>query len=247
MGDVIVAFGTIEVGQCLPAACDDSEVVEPEMLGMLQQDGSHRLELVTNSRVGAETGDLVRLRHADATQAERFDQLGDHIEGLGEFAESGRIGTGSVGLGGDPLLHRPVPVECVELSLFAHSHDAGHLSLDRPSLHFEITEPGCQRIVVELTELVDDGGPPWAECIEHMTLFNICIVCVFFVRRTAPRCVDVHDDSLGRSRFAFMTSLQDRPDTALMVIDKQRGVVADAHEIDRVVDNINAVIERMRE
>ncbi len=43
-----------------------------------------------------------------------------------------------------------------------------------------------------------------------------------------------------------MTSLADRPNTALMVIDMQRGVVADAHEIDRVVDNINAVVERAR-
>ncbi len=44
-----------------------------------------------------------------------------------------------------------------------------------------------------------------------------------------------------------MTSLQDRPNTALMVIDMQRGVVADAFEVDRVIDNINTLVGRARE
>ena len=44
-----------------------------------------------------------------------------------------------------------------------------------------------------------------------------------------------------------MTSLQDRPNTALMVIDMQRGVVADAFEVERVIDNINTLVERARE
>ena len=43
-----------------------------------------------------------------------------------------------------------------------------------------------------------------------------------------------------------MTSLQDRPNTALMVIDMQRGVVTDAHEVDRVIGNINMLVERAR-
>ena len=44
-----------------------------------------------------------------------------------------------------------------------------------------------------------------------------------------------------------MTSLQGRPNTALMVIDMQRGVVADAFEVERVIDNINTLVERARE
>ena len=43
-----------------------------------------------------------------------------------------------------------------------------------------------------------------------------------------------------------MTSLQNRPNTALVVIDMQRGVVAEAFEVDRVVSNINTLIDRAR-
>lgn len=43
-----------------------------------------------------------------------------------------------------------------------------------------------------------------------------------------------------------MTSLQDRPNTALMVIDMQRGVVGEAFEVERVIDNINSLVERAR-
>jgi nicotinamidase-related amidase len=46
--------------------------------------------------------------------------------------------------------------------------------------------------------------------------------------------------------FALMTSLQNRPNTALLVIDMQRGVVADAFEVDRVVANINLLIDQAR-
>jgi nicotinamidase-related amidase len=43
-----------------------------------------------------------------------------------------------------------------------------------------------------------------------------------------------------------MTSLGNRPNTALIVIDMQRGVVADAFEVDRVVANINALVDKAR-
>ncbi len=43
-----------------------------------------------------------------------------------------------------------------------------------------------------------------------------------------------------------MTALTDRPNTALLVIDMQRAVVADAHEIDSVVANINLLVDRAR-
>ena len=43
-----------------------------------------------------------------------------------------------------------------------------------------------------------------------------------------------------------MTSLDNRPNTALVVIDMQRGVVAEAFEVDRVVSNINTLIDRAR-
>lgn len=43
-----------------------------------------------------------------------------------------------------------------------------------------------------------------------------------------------------------MTTLSDRPNTALLVVDVQRGVVAKAHQRDAVIANINALVERAR-
>ena len=43
-----------------------------------------------------------------------------------------------------------------------------------------------------------------------------------------------------------MTTLMDRPFTALMVIDVQNGVVADGHQRDAVVANIGALVDRAR-
>ena len=44
-----------------------------------------------------------------------------------------------------------------------------------------------------------------------------------------------------------MTTLPGRPHTALMVIDVQNGVVADAHERDVVVANIATLVDRARD
>src|SRR3954453_14007483 len=44
-----------------------------------------------------------------------------------------------------------------------------------------------------------------------------------------------------------MTTLPDRPNTALMVIDVQKGVVAEAHDRDAVVSNINSLVDRARD
>jgi nicotinamidase-related amidase len=43
-----------------------------------------------------------------------------------------------------------------------------------------------------------------------------------------------------------MTTLADRPNTALLVIDVQNGVVADAHNRDGVIANINSLVDRAR-
>ena len=44
-----------------------------------------------------------------------------------------------------------------------------------------------------------------------------------------------------------MTTLPDRPNTALMVLDMQKGVVAEVHQRDAVVSNIAALVDRARE
>ena len=44
-----------------------------------------------------------------------------------------------------------------------------------------------------------------------------------------------------------MTTLSDRPNTALMVIDVQKGVVADALQRDAVVANISTLVDKARE
>ncbi|MEU6097100.1 cysteine hydrolase family protein [Streptomyces sp. NPDC047079] len=43
-----------------------------------------------------------------------------------------------------------------------------------------------------------------------------------------------------------MTTLPDRPNTALLVIDVQHGVVAGAHNRDSVIENINTLIGKAR-
>ena len=43
-----------------------------------------------------------------------------------------------------------------------------------------------------------------------------------------------------------MTTLKDRPNTALLVIDVQNGVVANAHERDGVIANINNLVDKAR-
>ena len=43
-----------------------------------------------------------------------------------------------------------------------------------------------------------------------------------------------------------MTTLEDRPNTALLIIDVQNGVVADAYQRDAVVANIGRLVEKAR-
>jgi nicotinamidase-related amidase len=43
-----------------------------------------------------------------------------------------------------------------------------------------------------------------------------------------------------------MTTLENRPNTALLVVDVQNGVVEGSHERDAVIANINALVERAR-
>jgi nicotinamidase-related amidase len=43
-----------------------------------------------------------------------------------------------------------------------------------------------------------------------------------------------------------MTTLSDRPNTALVVIDVQKGVVANAHQRDDVIGNIGALVDKAR-
>lgn len=43
-----------------------------------------------------------------------------------------------------------------------------------------------------------------------------------------------------------MTTLGDRPNTALLVVDVQNGVVKGAHERDAVVANVGSLVEMAR-
>ncbi|MEP7112928.1 MAG: isochorismatase family protein [Ilumatobacteraceae bacterium] len=43
-----------------------------------------------------------------------------------------------------------------------------------------------------------------------------------------------------------MTSLKDRPNSALLVVDMQRDVVGNAYNVDRVVENIKALVDKAR-
>ena len=43
-----------------------------------------------------------------------------------------------------------------------------------------------------------------------------------------------------------MTTLENRPNTALLVVDVQNGVVEGAHERDAVVANVGSLVEKAR-
>jgi len=43
-----------------------------------------------------------------------------------------------------------------------------------------------------------------------------------------------------------MTTLENRPNSALLVVDVQNGVVAGAHERDAVVANVGSLVEKAR-
>jgi nicotinamidase-related amidase len=51
---------------------------------------------------------------------------------------------------------------------------------------------------------------------------------------------------MARSEEARMTSLSNRPNTALLVIDVQKGVVANAHQRDEVISNISTLVDKAR-
>src|SRR3954451_13043889 len=44
-----------------------------------------------------------------------------------------------------------------------------------------------------------------------------------------------------------MTTLENRPKTALLVVDVQNGVVAGAHQRDAVVANVGSLVEKARQ
>jgi nicotinamidase-related amidase len=48
-------------------------------------------------------------------------------------------------------------------------------------------------------------------------------------------------------RREIVTTLQNRPNTALLVVDVQNGVVAGAHERDAVVANVGSLVDRARQ
>jgi isochorismate hydrolase len=51
---------------------------------------------------------------------------------------------------------------------------------------------------------------------------------------------------MARTEEVHVTSLSNRPNTALLVIDVQNGVVAGAHQRDEVIGNIGTLVDRAR-
>ena len=51
----------------------------------------------------------------------------------------------------------------------------------------------------------------------------------------------------GSDKGTTMTTLENRPNTALLVIDVQNGVVEGAHERDAVVANVGSLVEKARQ
>jgi hypothetical protein len=77
---------------------------------------------------------------------------------------------------------------------------------------------------------IGSGGGSGAHAADCTTLIDL-------------RCNDRATDSRAGGS---MTTLTDRPNAALVVIDVQNGVVDGAHERDAVIANISALVERAR-
>ncbi len=84
---------------------------------------------------------------------------------------------------------------------------------------------------------------PWgrAALTGFIRAARVCHGCVLQVCAAGPGRL-----SVARSSVKGMTTLSERPRTALMVIDVQKGVVAGAHQRDTVVANIAALVETAR-
>ena len=64
---------------------------------------------------------------------------------------------------------------------------------------------------------------------------------------TSPPYATTHGSrKLFAERSSSMTTLENRPNTALLVVDVQNGAVAGAHERDAVVANIGSLVEKAR-
>jgi nicotinamidase-related amidase len=60
--------------------------------------------------------------------------------------------------------------------------------------------------------------------------------------------VEVGDhSSYPKRKDAAMATLENRPNTALLVVDVQTGVVADSHSRDTVVANVSSLVDKARE
>lgn len=158
VGHLVISLGPVEVGEHLPPAGDDAEVVEAKVFGVLQQDRQDRCELVGHSRVGAQPCQFVGLRGADVSGLERCTDLCVLADGAGETPQTGGVGGRPVGLGDDPLLHRSVSVECVQPPPLAFPHDGRLLGVERSTLELELPEPLRQCVVVPLRDLSAVGG-----------------------------------------------------------------------------------------
>ena len=66
------------------------------------------------------------------------------------------------------------------------------------------------------------------------------------LQRAPPRSASSWLGGAASGTMGVMTSLPDRPNTALLVVDVQRGVVANAHDRDGVIANINTLVDRAR-
>src|ERR1035441_6936695 len=59
-------------------------------------------------------------------------------------------------------------------------------------------------------------------------------------------CLSWVDTGVQREQGETMTTLENRPNTALLVVDVQNGVVKGAHERDAVVANVGSLVEKAR-
>ena len=129
--------------------------------------------------------------------------------------------------------------------------EAASLTLRRSDIEIALASlPERERQVIELRFGLTGGQPCTLE--EVGKAFGVTRERIRQIENNTLKKLESPARGAGASRLRLtehrrLTTLENRPNTALIVIDVQNGAVAGAHERDAVVGNIASLVERARE
>ena len=153
MRHLVVALGAVEVGKCLPPTRHDPELLEGELFGVAEQERCRRRELITDTWMGGQAGELVALSPTDVSREECVTDAGHGAADRCQPAEPGGVAGRAVDLGADPLTDRTMAVDRVDAAAFALAEQRRHLGIRPSTDEFELPEPFGERRVGEVDRI----------------------------------------------------------------------------------------------